>query len=102
VTDPLITEAVILVRQGTRTMAVHRPTIWLNLEAILDEPPIPIPDPVAYYRGPSVTGYAVQAEGTADRLTIWEGPDPFDRLPIEPANPADVNAADLGLPTGLP
>ena len=25
-----------------------------------------------------------------------------DRLEAEPANPADVNAADLGLPTGLP
>jgi hypothetical protein len=25
-----------------------------------------------------------------------------DRLEAEPANPADVNAADIGLPTGLP
>jgi len=81
-TDPLITEAVILVRQGSRTMAVHMPSIWLNLDAIVDEPDIPFPDPVAYYRGPSVTGYAVEAHGTADRLTIWEGPDPFERAAL--------------------
>lgn len=101
-TDPLITEAVILVRQGTRTMAVHMPSIWLNLDAIVDDPPIPMPDPVAHYLPPRVSGYAVTATGNADRLTIWEGPDPFDRVPIEPANPANVNAQDLGLPTGLP
>jgi hypothetical protein len=81
-TDPITTEAVILVRQGTRTMAVHLPRIMLVLTPIVDEPPIPHAD-LWFYRGPSVTGYEVEATGVADRFTIWEGTDPFQRGSLE-------------------
>jgi hypothetical protein len=81
-TIPFITEGVILVRSGNRTMAVHLPSIRLILDAIVDEPEIPFPDPVAFYRGASVSGYAVEATGTADRLTVWEGTDPFERAAL--------------------
>lgn len=85
-TDPLITEAVILVRQGNRTMAVHVPNIWLLLTPIVDEPIIT--EQIGFYRGPSITGYEIEATGTADRLTIWEGTDPFDREALTEAQEA--------------
>jgi hypothetical protein len=92
--DPyiLVNEAVILVRSGNRTMAIHVPSIWVNLEAIVDEPPLS-PDTM-YFNNPTVTGYAMNAHGKADRITIWDGPDPFDHLPIEAADPA-LDASDV-------
>lgn len=82
--DPIQTEAVILLRQGGTTMAVHVPRIHLILTAIVNEPDYPIPNPVAFYPGPTVSGYEVEATGVSDRLTVWVGPDPFDKAEVEP------------------
>lgn len=81
--DPIITEAVILIRQGSRTMAVHVPNIILDLDAIVDEPELPPPGPVIFYRNTGIIGYAMVATGTADKLTIWQGTDPFDRAELD-------------------
>jgi len=87
--ESIQTEAVILLRQGGTTMAVHVPRIQLLLTAIVNEPEIiPI---IGFYPGPAVTGYDVEATGVADRLTVWVGPDPFEKSEIE--NPrAEVEA----------
>jgi hypothetical protein len=42
-------------------------------------------------------GYCTCVEQTATAILMA-----LDAVVIEPANPADVNASDLGLPTGLP
>lgn len=87
--ESIQTEAVILLRQGSTTMAVHVPRIQLILTAIVNEPDI-IPT-IGFYPGPAITGYEVEATGVADRLTVWVGPDPFERAEVE-APRAEVEA----------
>jgi hypothetical protein len=76
-TDVTHAEAVILIRRGGTTMAVHVPSMLLRLEALIDEPDILPGGPIWVIPQSTVLGYAVEATGTADRLTIWVGPDPF-------------------------
>ncbi len=77
--QPQYTEAVILIRQGNRTMAVHVPNLCLYLTAIVNEPDILPNGPMYVLPNTTITGYEVEATGVADRLTIWEGADPFER-----------------------
>ena len=76
-----VAEAVILIRQGGQTMAVHVPNLHLMLTPIVNEPVIT--EQIGFYAGPAVTGYDIEAAGVADRLTIWQGADPFAKDELE-------------------
>jgi hypothetical protein len=84
------TEAVILLRQGGTTMAVHVPYLQLLLSPIIDDPGIPN-QTIWDYKGPIVTGYETEATGVADKITVWVGPDPFAKPEIE--NPREEISA---------
>jgi hypothetical protein len=92
-------------------MAVHIPSIHLILEAIVNEPDFFPNDSLYAIPIPTIGGYDMTATGVADRVTIWQGDDPF--APPEPTRnafePVTVSSSDtivtnsthaaLGLPS---
>lgn len=77
------TEGVLLLRQEGRTMAIHLTRVTAILEAITRDHPDIALGYATHYGGTSIEGYAVEATGTADRLYMWVGPDPFAKDEIE-------------------
>lgn len=90
------TEGVLLVRQNGTTVAIHLTWVEVTLEAVIvDHPDIEL-GYATHYGGSSLDHYAVEANGQADRVNIWVGPDPFDKPEIE--NPrAEIRGDAAGI-----
>lgn len=77
-----MTEGILLMRQGDKTMAVHLTQVTAILEAVIIEPDIP--HSAIYFVPPTTLDhYAVEATGKADRIFLWTGPDPFAKQELE-------------------
>jgi hypothetical protein len=82
-TEIPMTEGVLLVRQNGTTVAIHLTSVEVILEAVVvDHPNIEL-GYATHYGGSSLDHYAVEANGSADRITMWVGPDPFDRPELD-------------------
>jgi hypothetical protein len=77
------TEGVLLIRRDGATMAVHLTAITVILEAVFVEHPDVEFGFATLYGGTTLDRYEVEATGQADRITMWHGPDPFDKPEIE-------------------
>jgi hypothetical protein len=81
-------EGVLLLRQDGKTMAIHLTRVTAILEAIIHENPNIDLGYATHYGGTTIEGYAVEATGTADRLYMWVGPDPFAKPEVEASREA--------------
>lgn len=77
------TEGVLLLRQGDKTMAVHLTEVTVTLEPVIVEHPDVDLGYTTIYGGTALSHYEVEAQGQADRITIWTGPDPFAKPELE-------------------
>lgn len=77
------TEGVLLVRRDGVTMAIHLTSVVATLEAVIIEHPDVELGYATLYGGTTLDHYAVEATGNADRLYVWQGPDPFAKTEIE-------------------
>lgn len=72
------TEGVLLLRSPHgATMAVHFIGITLTLDPVVIEHPDLNLGYATHYGGTELSHYEVEATGRADKITIWEGADPF-------------------------
>ena len=85
------TEGVLLLRQHGRTMAIHLTEVTAILEAVIIERPDLDLGYVTHYGGTTLDHYGVEATGSADRIYVWEGADPFAKPELEQTR-AEVEA----------
>lgn len=85
-----MTEGVLLLRQGDKTMAVHLTQVTAILEAVIIEPDV-LPGALYFLPPTTLDHYAVEATGKADRIFLWTGPDPFAKREVA-ASRAEVEA----------
>jgi hypothetical protein len=77
------TEGVLLIRQNGVTMAVHLTSVTAILTAVVNEPDIQASRAWWYTSLPTLDHYDVEATGTADRIHVWQGPDPFAKPELD-------------------
>lgn len=71
-----------LIRSDGATMAVHLTRVEAILTAVLNEPPSPYA-PIYFVPPTTLDHYEVEVTGTADRIYMWMGPDPFAKPELE-------------------
>lgn len=81
-------EGVLLIRRDGVTMAIRMREVTAFLEPVfIDHPDLHL-GYATIYGGTSLDHYAVDAQGKADRLYVWQGPDPFAQPELDAARPA--------------
>jgi hypothetical protein len=76
------TEGVLLIRQNGVTMAVHLTAVTVTLTAVVFDPEL-ADRRVWFVAPPTLDHYEVEATGTADRINMWMGPDPFAKPELD-------------------